>query len=193
MENYVSAVDRYRNSIKYWWVGLLIGVLIFIMGIVVFMHPGESYAALSIVFGLLILLSGIVQLFLGLRMPKNTGRGWLIASGIIEIVLGIILSFNIAISAVVLPFFLGFWLLFRGLTVIGTAIEMRHEGIRGSGWAIFWAILLIICAFIVLIYPAIGVGAVVIWLGLSFLFAGISMAMLSIQLYSLRKHLDTTV
>ncbi|MCD7969216.1 MAG: DUF308 domain-containing protein [Alistipes sp.] len=193
MENYVSAVDRYRNSIKYWWVGLLIGVLIFIMGIVVFMHPGESYAALSIVFGLLILLSGIVQLFLGLRMPKNTGRGWLIASGIIEIVLGIILSFNIAISAVVLPFFLGFWLLFRGLTVIGTAIEMRHEGIRGSGWAIFWAILLIICAFIVLIYPAIGVGAVVIWLGLSFLFAGISMAMLSIQLYSLHKHLDTTV
>ncbi|MCD8072679.1 MAG: DUF308 domain-containing protein [Alistipes sp.] len=193
MATLISAIDKYRNAIKYWWVSLALGILMFIIGIVVFMHPGESYTVLSIVFGLLILLSGITQLFIGINMPRNTGRGWLIASGIIEIVLGLILSFNIAVSALVLPFFLAFWLLFRGMTVIGTAMEMKHEGIKGTGWAIFWAILLIVCAFVVMIYPALGVGAIVIWLGLAFMFAGISLAFIAFQLNGMRRHLDARV
>ncbi len=193
MENYTSAVDTYRNAIRYWWLGPLLGAIIFIMGIVVFMHPGESYAALAIVFGLLILFSGIVQLFLGINMPRHTGRGWLIASGAIEIILGIILTFNIGLSALVLPFFLGFWLLFRGMTVIGTASQMRHEGIPGTGWTIFWAVMLIITAFLVLIFPAVGAGALVLWLGISFMFAGLALIFLGIQLNGMRKHVGERV
>lgn len=193
MENYVSAIDKYRNAIRYWWVGPLLGVIIFIIGIVALLHPGESYAAMAIIFGLIILLTGIAQLFMGLNMPRHTGRGWLIASGAIEIVLGFILTFNIAVSAMVLPFFLGFWLLFRAMTVIGVAIQMRHEGIHGTGWTIFWAILLIIAAFIVLIYPAVGAGALVIWLGFALMFAGLAMIFAGIQLYRLRNHVDAKV
>lgn len=182
-----TLTDRFYSFIKNWWVKLLIGILLVIMGVVVFLHPGSSYAALAIVFGLTILLSGIAQMYIAVNTPREYGRGWLIAIAVIEILIGIMLTFNIVASAVILPFFLGFWLLFRGVSLIGIASDMKHAGIEGTGWTIFLSILLMISAIVVLVFPAIGVGAIVIWLGLSFLFAGATMIIFSLSLLRLKK------
>lgn len=182
--------ERFYSFIKNWWVTLLISLLLFIIGVVVFMHPGNTYTTLAVVFGLTILLSGFAQLFLAINTPRGNGWGWFLVSAIIEVVLGIILTFNIAMSAVILPFFLGFWLLFRGLTFVGVAVDMKHSGITGIGWTIFVAVLLMITAFLILIFPAIGVGAIVLWLGLSFILAGTFLALMAYRLYRLKKHMD---
>lgn len=185
-----NVTRRFSSLIKNWWVTLLIGILLMAIGVIVFMHPGDSYAALSVIFGLTILLSGFAQLFLAITMPRGDGWGWFLVSAIIEVVLGIVLTFHIAMSALILPFFLGFWLLFRGLTFIGVAMDMRSAGVKGIGWTIFVAVLLIITAFIVLVFPAVGIGAIVIWLGLSFVLAGTFLLMLAYRLYRLNKHME---
>lgn len=189
MADMISRIDRYRQTIRNWWLALLMGLAFIAMGIVVFRHPGETYIALALFFGLLIFVSGVIQIFIGAYAPKDNGRGWMIASGVIEAIIGLILIFNTNVSAVVLPLFLGFWLLFRSLTMIGFASDMRGAGIRGTGWTIFWAVLLMLASVMILIFPAIGIGAIVVWLGISLILGGLAMTFFSIYLYGQRKHL----
>ena len=61
--------------------------------------------------------------------------------------------------------------------------DMNAMEIPGSGWTIFSGILLVLCSLWILFQPLVfGTTAVVIWVGISLLFAGIAACSLSIQL-----------
>ena len=103
---------------KHWWSPLILGILVLALGIVILIFPQASYLTMTLLFGIVIALSGIM--YIGLSFSKEVkGRGWLIVSGIVEIFLGIFLALSPAISALVIPIVLGFWLLFKGFTLIG--------------------------------------------------------------------------
>ncbi|MDE6877028.1 MAG: DUF308 domain-containing protein, partial [Alistipes sp.] len=96
---------------------------------------------------------------------------------------GLILVFNVALSAVPLPIVLGFWLLFRGFSTIGLGGDMRAMGISGAGGTIVGGVLLLLCALWMLFQPLVfGTAFVVVWLGVALLFAGVSAMALSFQL-----------
>lgn len=148
---------------------MLLGIIFFIVGIVVFFEPGGTYLALSVLFGIVVILSGAFELYLGTKAPTGSGKGWYIAGGVVEILLGILLLCTPSMLFTILPFVLGFWLLFRGFMAVGVASEMMGVGIKGAGWTMTLGILVIISAFLVLFNPIIGVGVVVFWVGLSLL------------------------
>lgn len=189
MEKVVFDVERYRGPIRNWWVGLIVGLISIAMGVIVLMNPGESYLTLSMLFGVGILVAGILDLYAASTMHTQSGKGWIIATGIIEILLGVLLMFLPMVSMGIMPFLLAFWLLFRGFTLIGVSSDMIAWGIRGPGWVIALAVLMIICAFIVMFNPVVGIGAIVIWLGASFMLLGIAAIVLAFDLNTLRKHL----
>ena len=186
---FVSRWEKSKEAIRHWWLLLLLGILLFVVGIVIFLYPGQSYLGMTLLFGLVILCSGISEIVLSLSNNHLlTGRGWFLAAGIIEVLLGLLLLFNMALSAATLPIFLGFWLLFRSFTLIGLGGDMNSMQVSGSGWTIATGILLLICSLAILIWPIVfGVQAVVIWVGLSFLMAGISTSVFSFQLKSAHK------
>ena len=185
MENsFAALIENSKQAVRYWWLLLLTGIALLVIGIVVFAFPAQSYIGMSLMFGWLILLSGIFQVILSTANKHYiTGRGWMLAGGIIEIVLGAILVWNVALSAATLPIFLGFWLMFRGFSAIGLGGDMNAMEIPGSGWTVFSGILLVLCSLWILFQPLVfGTTAVVIWVGISLLFAGIAACSLSIQL-----------
>ena len=186
MDKISSLIEHSKQAVRRWWLLLIVGIALFVVGILVFVYPAKSYLDLSVLFGWLILFSGVMEVVLSASSRHFvTGRGWMLAGGIIEIVLGAILIFNVALSAVTLPIFLGFWLLMRGFSTIGLASDMHLLGIRGSGWTVLTGALLLICALWMLFQPLVfGTTAVVVWVGLSLLFAGISTLSLSLQLRS---------
>lgn len=191
MENlFNSQLEESSGAIKYWWLILLLGVVTFLVGLMVFIFPAQSYVGMSMIFGLLILASGISQIVVSsANRHVITGRGWMLAGGIIEVILGLILALNTAFSAAVLPFFLGFWLMFRSFSMLGLGGDMSAMKVPGSGWTIFTAILLLICSIIILVQPLFfGIEAVIVWVGISFLFAGIAISTFSWQLRSIHKH-----
>lgn len=190
MENIVINVERYRGPIRNWWVDLLLGILSIVMGIIVFMHPGQSFFALSIIFGAGILVSGILDLFMASSMHRQSGKGWVIVTGVIEILFGILLLSLPRMSMNVMPLVLAFWLMFRGFALIGVSSDMIAWGIKGPGWVIALAIALILCSFVILFNPIIGVGAIIIWLGVSFLLLGIGFVILAFDLWRLNRTLE---
>ena len=112
MNNFSSLIENSKQAVRYWWLLLIIGIALFAVGVLIFVYPAQSYLGMSLVFGWLMLISGILEVVLSSANKHFiTGRGWMMAGGIIEIILGIILIFNVALSAATLPIFLGFWLM----------------------------------------------------------------------------------
>lgn len=188
-----SLIENSKQAVRFWWLSLLIGIALFILGILVFVFPAQSYLGMSLLFGWVMLVTGILEVVLSTANRHFvTGRGWILAGGIIEIILGLILIFNVALSAATLPIFLGFWLLLRGFSTIGLGGDMNALEIAGSGWTIFTGILLVLCALWVLFQPlVIGTAAVVIWVGISLLFAGIAAFSFSLQLHKAHRCLES--
>ncbi|MEG1622828.1 MAG: DUF308 domain-containing protein [Alistipes sp.] len=190
MEKSFGAVYSYGHSIDNWGLSMFLGVLFFIMGIFVFTQPGNSYLAFSALFGIMVILSGAFELYLGSKATGKSAKGWLIAGGIVEIILGIFLLSIPSLLFSILPFILGFWLLFRGFTTVGIASDMMGYGVRNAGWTMAFGISVIFCAFFILFHPILGVGLVVVWIGISLLFTGLGLIVHAIQLKQIKKELE---
>lgn len=190
--SFETLVENSKNAIRNWWLLLLTGVAILAMGVIVFIYPEQSYLGMSVIFGWLILFSGVSQIIVyATNRHIVTGRGWMLAGGIIETVLGLILIFSLTFSASILPLYLGFWLLFRSFSLIGLGSDLNFLSTSGGGWTIFTAIILLITSLIILLQPLVfGVEAVVIWVGISMLFAGISLIIFSLRLRTAHKAIE---
>lgn len=188
----ITQLEHSKNALKYWWMILILGVTLFAIGVLIFAYPVATYLSLTLLFGIAIFFSGLANLALS-TLNRNiiTSRGWLIAGGIFEMVIGFILMIFPAISAQTLPVFLGFWLLLRSMNLIGMGSDMYSLSIPGSGWNLFTGILLMICSLVILFQPLLyGTEAVVIWVGVSFLVAGVSAFTLALQLKGVHKHFN---
>lgn len=184
MDRLSLLLENSKRAIRYWWLLLLVGVILIVAGISVFLYPVQSYLGLSVLFGWLMLVSGVLEAVLASSNRHFvTGRGWMLVGGIIEIILGIILVFNVSLSAVALPIILGFWLLLRGFGTIGLGGDMTVVGVPGAGWTVFTGILLLLCSLWILLQPLVfGTTAVLVWVSISLLFAGAAACSMALQL-----------
>ena len=80
--------DKASRTVRHWWLYLITGILSIIAGIVVFCNPIESYLTLSIMFGILMLVSGIVELVVS-STSRNyfTTRSYSIVGGILDLLI----------------------------------------------------------------------------------------------------------
>lgn len=136
----------------------------------------------------MIIISGIFDLYIGTKSSVQSEKSWLIISGILEILSGTLIFIFPSIINSVLPYILGFWLMFRGYVGIGIATDMINLGVKGAGWILLLAILLVICSFLTLANPLIGLGSIVLWVGISFLITGIEVIVFSFQLSKLKNN-----
>ncbi len=186
MKNISLLIERSKQAVRYWWLMLLIGIALLVLGILVFVYPAQSYVSMAVIFGWAMLAAGILETVISTANDHFvTGRGWMLASGIIQIILGLILIFNVALSAAMLPIVLGFWLLLRAFATIGLGGDMRALEVSGSGWTIVSGVLLLICALWMLFQPLVfGTTVVIVWVGIALLLAGIAAITLSLQLHA---------
>ena len=112
----MEMLDSFFGKTKYWWLLLVAGICITIVGIWMFIYPIQGYIIIAQAFGWCLLLSGIFQIVVSTSIHKKYhGWGWWLAGGIIDIIIGIILIINIGLSMEVLPLFFAFVFLFKGI------------------------------------------------------------------------------
>lgn len=183
----MGVIEDFRSLTRYWWLVLIFGMAVLAVGVLVFMDPVRSYWGLTVVFGIMMLVSGLLELVVAFTEKYLPGRGWVLTGGIVELLLGILLLYNPAFTAVMLPYFLAFWLLFRGFSLISLAIDMRSLKVAGMGWTIVTAVLLIASSLMILFSPVqVGAGVVIIWVGIALLAAGLSIIVFALELFSIR-------
>lgn len=184
-----TLIEQFRSLTRYWWATLILGIAVFAAGMLVLSFPGESYMSMAMLFAVLMFVSGIVQTAAAFTERYMVGRGWSAILGVFDMILGIILLCSPGMSAMILPVLLGLWLMFRGVSLIGIASEMNHFNIPGMWWTIILGILLVLCSLMIFIHPIFGFQAVVLWVGVSLLMAGLAIAVFAFQLLGIKKRM----
>ena len=126
-------IDTINFGVKNWWVSLLLGLLYILIAICLMFTPLASYVALSVLFSVSMFVSGTLEILFAVTNKKNISSwGWYLASGIIDLILGIYLMANIGLSMAVLPFIVAFWLMFRGFPCLYDRVHFAdHRHLPG--------------------------------------------------------------
>lgn len=183
-----TIVDSIRSGVKNWWWFLISGILFIAVGIAIFAKPAEGYVSLSILFSILMISTGFTQIFFSTANSGTLrGWGWILVSGIIDLALGTYLLIYPVVTMATLPYFVGFWLIFRSFSIMGSAFDLRDLHISGWGWLLFGGILVLIGGFLIVYYPAAGVLSIIAVSGSAFLLGGITNIYFAFQLKDLGK------
>ena len=87
----------------------------------------ETHGLVEPTLGAALVASGIMRVFLGFNMKGGTPWGWVVASGLITLLLGIIILIHWPVSSLyVLGIFLGIDLVFAGASWIGLGLGLRQ-------------------------------------------------------------------
>ena len=190
MDNTISKVS---GTIKNWWVFLIIGILMIIGAIWMFKTPLESFVGLAGFFSILILLSGLFSVFYVLGNKSDLDNwGLYLAGGVLDVVVGLILLNYPQITVLLFSVFVGFWLLFRGITTISVAFKYKKESEEGWGWILLFGILIVIFAMMAILNPLIGAAYLVFTLAFTFLLLGIVNVYLAFKLKNVKVHITET-
>jgi uncharacterized membrane protein HdeD (DUF308 family) len=105
---------------------LLLGILYIVAGLVTFENPLLAAAFLTLLLALSLIASGIMRIVLGFSMRQTTPWGWVVFSGAITLVLGLVILAHWPVSSLfVLGLLLGIDLIFAGMGWIGLGFGLR--------------------------------------------------------------------
>jgi uncharacterized membrane protein HdeD (DUF308 family) len=160
----------------------IVGVLI---GIVAFLLPGVTIAALVVIFGAYAVIDGIGNLMLGLTERAAHARAWVHAlQGVVGIGVGVLTFIWPGVTALVLILFIGAWATVTGAIEVAAAIKLRRE-ISGEWMLALSGLLSIAFGILVLTFPFAGAVGIAWVLGSYAMIGGIILIALSVRLRSI--------
>ena len=115
---------RYSND---WWIILVMGILALLVALLMFMHPGPVTRVVVLLIGLWALLSGLFDVIAGFSLRKEMEGEWLlILAGLISMLVGVYVLFNLDSGAEVIMLVVGIYNILAGLLILITAYTARN-------------------------------------------------------------------
>ena len=183
--------NKVARAVKHWWLMLIAGLLCLVMGIVVFVFPLQSYVTLAILFGVMMMAVGAIQLIIASTSANYLMmRGYFVVGGVLDLMLGIFLCIYPGVTLVALPLMLGVWMLYNSFIIIAFGGDMETFRLGGSGLVVAGGVILLLLSILVLLNPlGAGITTVIIIAGIGLLVLGCLLSMLSLKL----KHIDREI
>ena len=115
-----------RHFSPRWWLALIAGLLGIAVGVVAFMWPGLTALVLLFLIAIRLVVVGVLELVAGIRPPVPMGdRGWVIFSGIISIVFGVVLMLLPVAGALAIIWLIGAFAIVFGIVVSALSFRLR--------------------------------------------------------------------
>jgi uncharacterized membrane protein HdeD (DUF308 family) len=130
MESMFDRVEKTAGTqlTKMRWALGLNGLLAVAVGVVILVWPGISLFALTILFGVYALATGVVGLYYSFSAEANGERGWLIFSGLLGIAVGILVLVWPDISELALLYVIGAYAIAFGILAVVGAFWLPIDG-----------------------------------------------------------------
>ena len=158
---------------RHWGLFLLEGILLIVLGSLAVLVPAVASVAATIVFGWILLLSGVIGLITTLRARQAPGFGWSLLSAIIGIAAGLVLlampvQGTLSLTAVLIAF-----LFLEGVASILYAFEHRKGSSGRWSWMLASGIIDVVLALILMAgLPGTAVWALGLLIGINMIFGG---------------------
>jgi len=158
---------------------IALSILLIVAGLFAILIPSVSGLAITLIFGWLMILSGITHLVFAFKTHTTGGRVWEILIGIIYLVAGVYLIAHPIEALFALTLILACYLFFEAVFEFVQYFQLRPR--HGAGWLIVDGIVTLILAIMIWrSWPASSVWIVGTIVGLSMIFSGLSRLMLSV-------------
>lgn len=154
------------------WSSLIMGTLLLIVAIIIFSYPVKNFYTLTWLIGLFIFINGIIQLLFrrASRALAGRGTGLILVIGIIDIIFGLLVMFNVGASSQFFVFMFAAWFIVS--SVIGL-LTVSQQG-RLKLLSIIVNILGLILGIILLFNPMMGMILVSTMIAVTFAILGIT-------------------
>jgi len=117
-----------KTAYSNWYIFLVLGLVFIFFGIYIFSSPLETMLALGLIFAIGMIMDGVGDIVFSVRnRAAMNGWGWQLSIGVISTLIGISLIGHPDVSVIVLPLYVGFWMLLKGLLLAGIAFELRNQ------------------------------------------------------------------
>jgi uncharacterized membrane protein HdeD (DUF308 family) len=167
-----------------WWSLVVRGLVALILGMVAFVWPGITLAALVILFGAYALIDGVVS-FAGAWKASRAHERWgvLVLEGMAGIVASAVAILWPGITAFALVIVIAAWALLTGAFEIAAAIRLRKV-IAGEWLLALSGVASIIFGFLMIAFPLAGALAIAYMVGIYALVFGVLLMALGFRLRS---------
>ena len=158
---------------------IALSVLLIIAGFIAICIPSVSGLAITLIFGWLMILSGVTHLVFAFKTHTTGGVIWELLLGAIYLFTGVYLIMHPVDALFALTLILACYLFFEGIVEIVQYFQIRPR--HGAGWLLFDGIITLILAIMIWrSWPASSVWVIGTLVGISMLFSGFSRLMLSL-------------
>jgi len=129
----IGVAIKTRAEPEFGW-RLLVGVVYGALGFLLVANPLAGAASLALFVGALMAVSGVVEIVLAQRIKPRLGWGWLLANGIVSIVLAILIAIGWPLGSLVLiGYLVGFQIITCGVARIAMALASREAASTPAG------------------------------------------------------------
>ena len=123
----VAVFVSHAHSESWWWL-VIEGAFGILIGILTLIQPAAMAFAWIFVIAAWAIVTGILEIFTAIRLRKMiTGEGWMIVSGILSILFGILVAFSPASGMFAVGLVIGLYALMFGITMLMLAFRLRKH------------------------------------------------------------------
>jgi uncharacterized membrane protein HdeD (DUF308 family) len=116
------------RSVPHFWLQLVSVVLSVIVGVLIIRHPAEGLLTITLLLIVFFMIEGISKVIFSLTIRPFPNWGWVLASGVVGILLALFLWASLPVTAVwLLGVLLGILLISEGAALAYLAWQVRSE------------------------------------------------------------------
>lgn len=161
---------------KYWWVVLVRGVLLVVLGVLAIAWPGPTALAIAVLFGAFLLVDGIMEIVEGIAERRSTPSWrWLVAQGALAVVAGLVALVWPGITALALLYLVAFWAIVTGIAGVVAGVRLRRAGGSHWGWFLAAGILGVLFGIALIVNPGAGIVSLLWLVAIWAIIAGITL------------------
>jgi len=161
----MNVLEKHLATIlsRNWWALLLRGLIAIAFGLLTWLQPGVTLAALVLLFGAYTLADGILGVWTAISGRKEHEDWWvLLLWGLLGVGVGILVFFAPGITALALLFYIAIWAIATGVLQIVAAIRLRKV-MKNEWWLALSGLASLIFGVLLVVQPGAGALAV-LWL-----------------------------
>ena len=156
---------------------VILSIIILLFGIVAVTTPAIVFEFFLVIIGVILLIFGILTAGIGLSAEGEMPKMFLLGSGLISIVIGLLAIFSPYVPTIALGFLIAIWLVVNGLLSIAYAVSVQWQKHRILNGLV--GVISLLIGIYLFINPTAGTAFIVWIIGIFFIISGILSLVLS--------------
>ncbi|WP_454041998.1 HdeD family acid-resistance protein [Cellulosimicrobium sp. Marseille-Q8652] len=148
-----SAAQERNPFRKVWWLPVVRGVLLVVLGLLLMIEPLEQLETLRLVLGAFLVADGVLVAVQGFVHRRQVGSAWWLAQAGVNVVFGVVVAFWPDLSPTALYYVLAVWVLVLGITTIAGAAALARNRDLGWAWMLAFGIVSVLFGILLVTRP----------------------------------------